>query len=372
MENEMYGIGETARESGLGVSALRFYDRAGVLVPARVDPVTGYRWYAPEQVAEAALLARLRRTGMPLADVRLVLAGRSAADTALVRTLLDAHLRRLEQGLADARVEFSAIRALLATRENTMSTPTPTSAPAPAARRSPSVRVTVAGPALAAALDSVRFAVGVDPEVPMLHGVLFDVEDGALRVVATDRYRLAVGHAPAEGHDGPRAQTLVPAPLVDAMRALLTGGAPATLRVADGLVALETDGRATSGPALDQDFPDYRRLTRLPAGRSTRVNARAFADAVRADPAPDALIRLTPAPNAELRLTADGEETPDTVAVKRAYLLDALTAGSEAAGVEGAGAELILELGAPDAPVAVRRTDTEDSFSLLMPVRVEH
>ncbi len=40
-------------ESGLGVSALRFYDRAGVLVPDQVDPVTGYRWYAPEQLGEA-------------------------------------------------------------------------------------------------------------------------------------------------------------------------------------------------------------------------------------------------------------------------------------------------------------------------------
>ena len=33
-ESEMRGIGEMARSSGLGVSALRFYDGAGVLVPA--------------------------------------------------------------------------------------------------------------------------------------------------------------------------------------------------------------------------------------------------------------------------------------------------------------------------------------------------
>lgn len=74
----MHSIGEMGRDSGLGVSALRFYDRAGVLVPARVDPVTGYRWYAPEQLDEARLLARLRQAGMPLADVRLVLAGWAA------------------------------------------------------------------------------------------------------------------------------------------------------------------------------------------------------------------------------------------------------------------------------------------------------
>lgn len=129
----MHGIGETARDSGLGVSALRFYDRAGVLVPAWVDPVSGYRWYAPEQLEEARVLARLRRAGMPLPDIRLVLAGWSGADTDLVRKLLQAHLCRLEQGLSDARSEFSALRALLDHRENAMTSlpSTPSGCPAP-------------------------------------------------------------------------------------------------------------------------------------------------------------------------------------------------------------------------------------------------
>ena len=69
----MRGIGRLARESGLTVSALRFYDGAGVLVPARVDPRSFYRWYSDEQVVVARLVARLRRVGMPLADVRRVI-----------------------------------------------------------------------------------------------------------------------------------------------------------------------------------------------------------------------------------------------------------------------------------------------------------
>jgi DNA-binding transcriptional MerR regulator len=36
VENEMRSIGEMSRDGGLSVSALRFYDRAGVLVPAWV------------------------------------------------------------------------------------------------------------------------------------------------------------------------------------------------------------------------------------------------------------------------------------------------------------------------------------------------
>lgn len=66
-------IGEAARESGLTASALRLYDREGVLVPADVDPLTGYRRYAVSQVRAARLLASLRRIGMPLVEGRLVL-----------------------------------------------------------------------------------------------------------------------------------------------------------------------------------------------------------------------------------------------------------------------------------------------------------
>ncbi len=69
-------IGRMARESGLSVSALRFYDGAGVLIPANVDPGTGYRYYAPDQVVVARLVASLRRVGMPLAGIREVLAHR--------------------------------------------------------------------------------------------------------------------------------------------------------------------------------------------------------------------------------------------------------------------------------------------------------
>ncbi len=197
----MRSIGEMARDSGLSVSTLRFYDRAGVLVPAWVDPVSGYRWYEPEQLEEARVLARLRRAGMPLADIRLVLAGWTGADTGLVRGLLQAHLRRLELGLSDARGEFSTLRALLDHRENPMTS-----------LRTATVRLSVPAPELAAALDAVRFAASTDSELPVLGGILFDVEGGDLQVVATDRYRMAVARARHWSRWPPRADRRAPPP----------------------------------------------------------------------------------------------------------------------------------------------------------------
>ncbi|AWZ10334.1 DNA polymerase III subunit beta [Streptomyces sp. ICC1] len=365
-----------ARASGLGVSALRFYDGAGVLVPAWVDPVSGYRWYGPEQLEEARLLARLRRAGMPLADIRLVLAGWCGADTDLVRGLLEAHLRRLERGLSDARGEFSTIRALLELRENPMTTPTTdASSAATAGAAATTVRLTVPAPELAAALDAVRFAAGTDPELPMLGGVLFDIEGEALRVVATDRYRLAVARAATTGHAGPRVQILVPSPLADAMRALLSEDASARLTVDGARVALETGERQTAGRCLDHDFPDYRRLVRLPAGRRAVVDVADFRDAVETGPVRASEVReedgsshdltlLKVAADGAVTVCEDGDDDQGLVAVNRAYLLDALTAGARD--------RLVLEFGTPTAPLAFRRTDTEDAFSLLMPVRLEN
>ncbi len=62
-------IGEFSRRCLLSPKALRLYDRQGLLVPAEVDPVTGYRRYRESQLETARLIARLRQLDMPLATV---------------------------------------------------------------------------------------------------------------------------------------------------------------------------------------------------------------------------------------------------------------------------------------------------------------
>ncbi|MFD3470545.1 MerR family transcriptional regulator [Streptomyces sp. NPDC058682] len=349
----MHSIGEMGRDSGLGVSALRFYDRAGVLPPARVDPATGYRWYAPEQLDEARLLARLRQAGMPLADVRLVLAAWSGGDTGLVPRLLDGHLRRLERELADARGALSAVRARLGHKESTMTTTTRTA------------RLTMPATEFAAALDSVRFAVGTDPELPVLGGIHFDVEGADLHVVATDRYRMAVARASTTGHAGERVQLTVPAPLVDAMRALLTDGSPALLTVDGDAVELETQGRRVAGQGLGEGFPDHRRLMQLPEGRRVPLDVPALRKALAGQDGQRCALVLTDtvtvADDAEDAYETGSASDGDRVGVNPAFLLDALAVGDD----------MLLEYVGPKAPLVLLRPDTEDAFSLLMPCTLD-
>ncbi|HTA09745.1 MAG TPA: MerR family transcriptional regulator [Streptosporangiaceae bacterium] len=65
----MYGIGTVARLAQVSVRTLRHYDDIGLLTPARVDPLTGYRHYTPGQVLRLHRILVLRDLGVPLSQI---------------------------------------------------------------------------------------------------------------------------------------------------------------------------------------------------------------------------------------------------------------------------------------------------------------
>ncbi|MFE9449561.1 MerR family transcriptional regulator [Streptomyces sp. NPDC006739] len=99
MRTEMLTIGAFARACRLSPKALRLYDELDLLRPARVDPDTGYRYYAAGQLERARLVAWLRRLGMPLAGIREVCALPPRAAAREIR----AHWARVEAETAVRR-----------------------------------------------------------------------------------------------------------------------------------------------------------------------------------------------------------------------------------------------------------------------------
>ncbi|MFF5492547.1 MerR family transcriptional regulator [Streptomyces aquilus] len=95
----MLTIGAFAKACRLSPKALRLYDELDLLRPARVDPDTGYRYYAAAQLEQARLVAWLRRIGMPLARIREVCALTPDAAAGEVR----AYWRRVEAETAQRR-----------------------------------------------------------------------------------------------------------------------------------------------------------------------------------------------------------------------------------------------------------------------------
>lgn len=351
----MRGIGQMARESGLTVSALRFYDGAGVLVPARVDPQSNYRWYSEDQVVTARLIARLRRVGLPLADIGRVLEHRR--DPSVVDAVLGAHLTRLEDGLADARRELLHARALLDLELPVTSPPAPTS-----------VRTTALE--LAAALRAVRYAVGTDPDLPMLTGVLLDVDGTVARLAATDRYRLAVSMLAGAAVTGGHVSAIAPVTLVDEVLGALGEDGSVTLTVSGPEITVELPGATVGGRRLDHDFPDYRRILRASAAHRVDVDVERFRAAVAAAPTrtvpgepdgPEQTVSVLTLDGAG-EVTFSGADGVLQVGLNRGFLLEALDAG--------AGGQLVLELDGPITPLALRDPARPGDVSMLMPVRL--
>ena len=69
MTDELLTIGAFAARARLSAKALRLYDRLGLLSPAHVDEVSGYRYYRADQAERARLVAMLRQLDMPLARI---------------------------------------------------------------------------------------------------------------------------------------------------------------------------------------------------------------------------------------------------------------------------------------------------------------
>ncbi|HJJ36798.1 MAG TPA: MerR family transcriptional regulator [Methanocorpusculum sp.] len=66
----MYRIGEFSKLSRTTVKTLRFYAEEGLLSPAKVDRVTGYRYYETAQLADLYRIQQLRQTGLSIEDIR--------------------------------------------------------------------------------------------------------------------------------------------------------------------------------------------------------------------------------------------------------------------------------------------------------------
>src|SRR5215218_1206816 len=69
----MLGIGDFARHGRVSVRMLRHYDAIGLLQPAYVDQVTGYRWYEAAQLARLNRIVALKDLGFTLQQVQSIL-----------------------------------------------------------------------------------------------------------------------------------------------------------------------------------------------------------------------------------------------------------------------------------------------------------
>jgi DNA-binding transcriptional MerR regulator len=105
------GIREVSEQTGVSVDTLRWYERQGLLpvVGRRTD---GRRWYSAYAVGFVKLVQVLRRTGMPVAEVRefVQLGGGGLAHHASRLAMLEQHAAAIEQRMAQLRADQVAVQ----------------------------------------------------------------------------------------------------------------------------------------------------------------------------------------------------------------------------------------------------------------------
>lgn len=101
----------------LSPKALRVYDENGLLPPARVDPDSGYRYYALTQANRAEAVRILRSVDMPLDEIKAVLA---SDDPELFQKQLAVHRDRLIERLAADERMLEYLDSLMNRKEGIM------------------------------------------------------------------------------------------------------------------------------------------------------------------------------------------------------------------------------------------------------------
>jgi DNA polymerase-3 subunit beta len=248
--------------------------------------------------------------------------------------------------------------------------------------------------ALVDALRQVVRAASGDDARPLLTGVLIATEGSAIRLVATDSYRLALRDIEGSDASLEASQILVPARALAELQRLSslgggkegkpaegTDGAPGLvgLSLGDHDVTFTAGDVRVSTRLLDGSYPDYRQLipaeypNRLHVGKDSLLDAlRRVRLLVRDNTTPvrlsmrsggvDLTVVSQEVGDASETVDADFEGTDLTIAFNPSYLID---------GVEAvAGDEVLLETVDATKPATVRAAERTDFRYLLMPVRV--
>ncbi len=97
-------IGTLARQAGVPIQTIRYYEQMGLLAKAR-RTASGYRLYGPEALERLQFIKKAQSLGLRLEDVReiLDLTDRGRCPCGHVQRLLKARLQELREKIADMR-----------------------------------------------------------------------------------------------------------------------------------------------------------------------------------------------------------------------------------------------------------------------------
>jgi DNA-binding transcriptional MerR regulator len=110
----MLTIGKVARHVGIQPSAIRYYERQGMLQPT-VRGANGYRTYSDEAVKLLLFVKRAQSLGITLKEIKplLTLASQGQQPCTHVKQLARTHLGEIDQKIRELQALRKELRTLL-------------------------------------------------------------------------------------------------------------------------------------------------------------------------------------------------------------------------------------------------------------------
>jgi MerR family transcriptional regulator, copper efflux regulator len=112
--DKLWKIGEVAKQTGIGIETLRFYERSGLLDrPVRTEG--GYRLYDEEALLTLEFIKRAQTLGFTLDEIKQIIAESRAGHSpcAEVREIVRERLQELDERMRQMRKYRNALAATL-------------------------------------------------------------------------------------------------------------------------------------------------------------------------------------------------------------------------------------------------------------------
>jgi len=106
-----YSIGEVAKQMGLTVETIRYYDQAGLLPFVKRDS-GGRRQFTPDNIQLMQMILDLKQAGVPIKDIAYFVSWRLDGDDSLAErySFLNQHEKVLEDKLATIQKSLNYLR----------------------------------------------------------------------------------------------------------------------------------------------------------------------------------------------------------------------------------------------------------------------
>lgn len=232
---------------------------------------------------------------------------------------------------------------------------------------------------LEAAVRRVGRAVSKDESRAILTGVLFSIEEGNIRLAATDSYRLACADVPYQADGVDEFKAVIPGKIFEDVTRLAGAGDSIRIGFSDNQVLFEFGSTTFVSRKIEGTYPNYKQLIPTSHESSVQIEASTLVSAIKrvallaqahtpirfAFSADEQQVSIS-AKTADVgtaREVIDAQvEGPDTeIAFNHQYILDGLNS------IDG---DVVIELQGSLKPGIIKGTETPGFLYLAMPVRL--